>query len=255
LAAALERFIVCARTFDGAAMSACVPRAERLHHPSRFSIMMMKFRTAGFIALAALAVAATAALAGSTVRMIAGGKPHTVRAIEVGGAWYVSAEDVARALGNGASFDSGSRTLLASTADRYSLMHTVDHAGGGFATDGTIAARLVSVKTVKSFQGNAPDPGAHFVMATIQLKNLTDVGLPLDQVETSLVAGGTHLGDGQFYDANGNDLQLSNATPGQTVTYLDVFEINDDVAADAILVHPPFAPKSVPADMLLKLKP
>ena len=209
-------------------------------------------RIAAAAALFAVSIAGVA-LGLSTVRVIAGGQPHSVRAVQVGGAWYLNASDLAAALGNGASYDAGKRMFLASAADRYSLMHTVDRVGGSFATDGTVAARLVSVKRASTFQGNAPDPGAHFVMAIIQLKNLTQTPVPMYQVQTSMVAGSKHLNDGQFYDTNANDLTDTDVAPGQTVTYLDVFELNDDATADAILVHPPFAPASAPIDILLKL--
>jgi hypothetical protein len=213
---------------------------------------MKTTRIAALAALFAISLA-TVALGLSTVRVIAGGQPHNVRAVQVGGAWYLNATDLATALGGGASYDASKRMFIASTADRNSLLHTVDRVGGSFATDGTVAARLVSVKTETSFQGNAPDPGAHFVFAVMQLKNLSKDPVPMYQVQTSMVAGSTHLNDGQFYDTKGNDLADTDVAPGQMVTYLDVFEINDGVAADAILVHPPFAPTSAPIDMLLKL--
>jgi len=169
------------------------------------------------------------------------------------GVWYASVDDLAHALGGGASFDASKRTLYASAGDRYSQQHMVDRVGGGFATDGTIAVRLVSVKKSMSFQGNAPDPGAHFIIATMQLKNLTSAPVAMYDVQTSMVKSGQHVNDGQFYDTAGHDLSQTDVSPGQTVTYLDVFEINDDIAADGILVHPPFAPTTRPVDMVLKL--
>ena len=199
------------------------------------------------------AIVATAALAATTIRFIAGGHAHSVKAVQVGGAWYVSADDVAHALGNGASFDASKRTLYASASDRSSQMHTVDKAGGGFATDGTIAARLVSAKSATSFQGNAPDPGAHFVMALVQLKNVSSDPVPMYKTEATLVSGSQHLNDGQWYDQDGHELTQENVGGGQTVTYLAVFELNDGVTADAILLHPPFAPTTAPIDILLKL--
>jgi hypothetical protein len=214
---------------------------------------MTKARIAAGAALMVLLSIAAVAFCAMTIRLIAGGQSHSVRAVQVGGSWYVSADDVVRALGNGASFDAAKRTMYASAGDRNSQLHTVDKTGGGFATDGTIAARLISVKQETSFQGNAPDPGAHFVMATLQLKNLTNAPVPMYQVLTSMVAGSQHLNDGQFYDASGNDLPQTDVAPGQSVTYLDVFELNDGVSADAILVHPPFAPTTAPVDILLKL--
>jgi hypothetical protein len=216
---------------------------------------MTKARIAAGAALLALLGVAAVAFGASSIRLIVGGQTHSVRAVQVAGSWYVNADDAARALGNGASFDAGKRTLYASASDRNSQMHTVDKTGGGFATDGTVAARLVSVKEATSFQGNAPDPGAHFVMATLQLKNLTNAPVSMYQVQTSMVAGSQHLNDGQFYDANANDLPDTDIAPGQTVTYLDVFELDDGVHADAILVHPPFAPTTAPVDILLKLTP
>jgi len=212
-------------------------------------------KTARVAALAALlfATSAAIALALGGIRVIAGGQSHSVRAVQVGGAWYLNADDLARAFGNGASFDSSTRTFSASAADRASTQHMVDKVGGGFATDGTVSARLVSVKTATSFQGNAPDPGAHFVMAVMQLKDVAKVPVPMYQVQTSMVAGAKHLNDGQFYDQSGNDLTDTDVAPGQTVTYLDVFELNDGITADSILVHPPFAPTNAPIDIYLKL--
>lgn len=215
-------------------------------------------KTRMFRVTTAAAVLATIALAAiafgaATIQLIAGGKQHSVRAVLVGGSWYVSAADVARALGNGASFDATKEILYASASDKDSQMHTVDRTAGGFATDGSVAARLVSVKNSMSFQGNAPDPGAHFVMAVLELKNISSVPVPMFQVQSSMVAGSQHLNDGQFYDQNGNDLPDTQVSPGQTVTYLDVFELNDGVTADAILLHPPFAPATRPIDILLKL--
>src|SRR5260370_6477551 len=99
---------------------------------------MKTFRMAAIAAVVLIAFAG-AALAVSSIRVIANGQPHGVRAIQVGGAWYVNASDLANALGNGASFDASTHTLLASTSDRNSLLHTVDRAGGGFASDGTVA--------------------------------------------------------------------------------------------------------------------
>ena len=209
---------------------------------------------------AAIACAVVCALTGSaiafgasTLRFITGGHSHDVRAVQIGGAWYASVDDIAHALGGGASFDAAKRTLYASAGDRNSQLHYVDRVGGGFATDGTIAVRLVSVKKATSFQGNAPDPGAHFVFATMQLKNLTSEPVAMYDVQTSMVRGSEHINDGQFYDTAGHDLDQTDVSPGQTVTYLCVFEINDDVAADGILVHPPFAPTTRPVDMVLKL--
>lgn len=213
-------------------------------------------RAARAAAIAAIAIACagtTIALGASTLRFIAAGHSHDIRAVQIGGIWYASVDDIAHALGGGASFDVSKRTLYASAGDRNSPMHFVDRVGGGFATDGTIAVRLVSVKKATSFQGNAPDPGAHFVFATMQLKNLTSAPVAMYDVQTSMVNGSQHVNDGQFYDTAGHDLDQTDVSPGQTVTYLDVFEIDDDVAADGILVHPPFAPSSRPIDMLLKL--
>lgn len=215
---------------------------------------MRRFAKAAAIAAIICVVVGTAiAVGASSLRFIVAGKTHDIRAVEVGGVWYASVDDIARALGNGASFDGSKRTLYASASDRYSQQHMVDRVGGGFASDGTIAARLVSVKIAKSFQGNAPDPGAHFVFATMQLKNLSSAPVAMYQVQTSMVRGSQHINDGQFYDSKGRDLSETDVAPGQTVTYLDVFEIDDGVAADAILVHPPFAPTTRPIDMLLKL--
>ncbi len=214
---------------------------------------MSRAPIAAVAGIAASITIASAAVGTLTVSIVAGGHAQHVRAVEVGDAWYVSADDVVHALGGGASFDRATRTLYASAGDRTSQMHTVDKLGGGFATDGTVSARLVSVKRATSFQGNAPDPGAHFVMAVIQLKNVTRGPVDLYRVETSLVAGGKHINDGQFYDLKGNDLPLDQTAPGQTVTYLDVFELNDGVAVEYILVHPPFAPTTSPVDMVLKL--
>ena len=214
---------------------------------------MKTTRIAAVAALIALAAFAAIAFAASGLRLIAGGQSHAVRALQVNGAWYVSAADVAHALGNGASFDAAKRTLYASASDRNSQMHMADRTGGGFATDGTVAARLVSAKEEASFQGNAPDPGAHFVTALIAFKNVSNSPVPMYQVQTSMVAGGQHLNDGQLYDASGNDLPETDVAPGQSVTYLDVFELNDGVKADSILVHPPFAPTTAPVDILLKL--
>jgi hypothetical protein len=184
----------------------------------------------------------------TSVDLIAGGASHAVRAVKVGGVWYVSAADVARALGKGASFDASSRTLVASGPVAASPSG-VAAAGSGSATNGMIAAHLVSVKSATTFDGTSPDPGAHFVLATIQLKNLTDMALPLYQVKTSLVNGSSHVDDGQLYDSTGADPGVGNATPGETITYLVVFEIDDGVAADAILMQAPFASK----DILIKL--
>lgn len=215
---------------------------------------MTRFGKAAAFAAMICVVAGTAiALGASTLRFISAGKSHDVRAVEIGGVWYASVDDIAHALGGGASFDRSKRTLYASASDRYSQQHMVDRAGGGFASDGTVAVRLVSVKTATSFQGNAPDPGAHFVFATVQLKNLTSAPVAMYQVQTSMVHGAQHVNDGQFYDAAGHDLPETDVSPGQTVTYLAVFEIDDGVPADAILVHPPFAPTTRPVDMLLKL--
>jgi hypothetical protein len=211
-------------------------------------------RTAASAAIIASLAIASIAFAALSVRLIAGGQPHSVRAVQVGGAWYVNADDVARALGNGASFDAAKRTLYASASDRNSQMHTVDKAGGGFATDGTIAVKLVSVKRDNLFQGNAPDPGAHFVKAVLQFKNVSNAPVPMYQVQPSLLAGGKHLNDGQLYDPSGNDLTDTQVSPGQTVTYLAVFELNDGVTADAMLIHPPFAPGTGPVDITLKLQ-
>jgi len=208
--------------------------------------------TAIAVLTTSLAVAGIA-FASVGVRFIAGGQSHTLRAVQVADVWYVNADDVARALGNGATFDEAKLTFYASARDRGAQMHTVDKAGGGFATDGTIAAHLVSVKQAGSFQGNAPDPGAHFVMATIELKNVSHAPVSMYLVQTSMVAGSTHLNDGQFYEQSGTDLPQTDVSPGQTVTYLDVFELDDGVKADAILVHPPFAPTTAPVDILLKL--
>jgi hypothetical protein len=63
------------------------------------------------------------------------------------------------------------------------------------------------------------------------------------------VNGTAHVDDGQLYDQNGADLGTGNATPGEAITYLAVFEVNDGVATSGILVHAPFASK----DILLKL--
>lgn len=215
---------------------------------------MTRSTKAAVVAAMVCVVAGTAiAIGANTIKFVSAGKSHDVRAVEIGGVWYGSVDDVVRALGNGASFDRSKRTLYASSADRYSQQHLVDRAGGGFATDGTIAAHLVSVKTGSSFQGNAPDPGAHFVFATMQLKNQTSAPVAMYQVQTSMVKGSQHVNDGQFYDTAGHDLTQTDVSPGQTVTYLDVFELDDGVAVDAILVHPPFAPTTRPVDILLKL--
>lgn len=214
---------------------------------------MKNIRVAAIAATIALATAAVAALGASTIRFVAAGHTNSVRAVQVNGAYYLNADDVARALGNGATFDAGKRTFVATSSDRGALVHMTDRVGGGFASDGTVAARLVSVKSSNSFQGNAPDPGAHFVMATLDFKNLSTSPVSMYKVETSMVAGSTHLNDGQLYDTNGNDLPDTDVAPGQTVRYLDVFELNDGVSADAILLHPPFAPTSSPVDILLKL--
>ena len=215
---------------------------------------MSRSSRAAAIAAIAIACAGTAiALGASTLRFIVSGHPHDIRAVEIGGVWYASVDDVAHALGGGASFDASKRTLYASAGDRYAQQHMVDRVGGGFATDGTIAVRLVSVKKAMSFQGNAPDPAAHFVLATMQLKNLTSAPVAMYEVQTSMVKGSQHVNDGQFYDTAEHDLTQTDVAPGQTVTYLCVFEIDDDVAADGILVHPPFAPTTRPVDMLLKL--
>ena len=215
---------------------------------------MTRFTKAVVSAAIICTVASTAiAIGASTLRFISAGKAHDVRAVEIGGVWYASVDDLARALGGGASFDASKHTLYASAADRYSQQHLVDRAGGGFATDGTIAVRLVSVKSATSFQGNAPDPNAHFVIATMQLKNQTSAPVAMYQVQTSMIKGGQHVNDGQFYDAAGHDLTETGVAPGQTVTYLDVFELDDGVAVDAILVHPPFAPTTRPIDIVLKL--
>lgn len=226
-------------------------------------------------AVAAGAACVAVALAANTISMTVGGKAHPLNAIELDGTWYVSAADVAHALGNGTTFDSKTMRIGAERPSPKSTsipktatpirpspgaakptaqpVHTVSTLGGGFASDGTVAVRLVSVKDETSFQGVAPDPGAHFVVATLQVKNLTDVALPLYQLETSLMNGTTHVNAGQLYDSAGATLGTGNATPGQTVTYLDVFEINDGVAATAISVHPPFAPSGTPADLQLNL--
>jgi len=215
---------------------------------------MSRFSKAAVIAVIVCAIAGTAiAFGGSTLRFITAGHSHDIRAVQVGGVWYASVDDVVHALGGGASFDASKRTLYASAGDRYSQQHMVDRVGGGFASDGTIAVRLVSVKKSMSFQGNAPDPGAHFVMATMQLKNLTSAPVAMYDVQTSMVKSGQHVNDGQFYDTAGHDLSQTDVSPGQTVTYLDVFEIDDDIAADGILVHPPFAPTTRPVDVMLKL--
>jgi len=215
---------------------------------------MSRFSKAASIAVIVCAFAGSAiALGANVLHFIAAGHSHDIRAVQIGGVWYASVDDIAYALGGGASFDASKRTLYASAGDRYSQQHMVDRVGGGFATDGTIAVRLVSVKKSMSFQGNAPDPGAHFIMATMQLKNLTSAPVAMYDVQTSMVKGGQHVNDGQFYDTAGHDLSQTDVSPGQTVTYLDVFEINDDIAADGILVHPPFAPTTRPVDMVLKL--
>lgn len=215
---------------------------------------MTRYSKAAAIVAFVCTVAGTAiAFGASTLHFIAGGHSHDIRAVQIGGVWYASVDDIAHDLGGGASFDASKRTLYASAGDRNSQMHFVDRVGGGFATDGTIAVRLVSVKKAMSFQGNAPDPGAHFVLATMQLKNLTSAPVAMYDVQTSMVKGAEHVNDGQFYDTAGHDLSQTDVSPGQTVTYLDVFEINDDIAADGILVHPPFAPTTRPVDMVLKL--
>jgi hypothetical protein len=215
---------------------------------------MTRLTKAAVIAAMICLTAGTAiAIGASTLRFISAGKAHDIRAVEVGGVWYASVDDLARALGGGASFDRSKHTLYASASDRYSQQHLVDRTGGGFATDGTIAVRLVSVKDASSFQGNAPDPGAHFVFATMQLKNQSSAPVAMYQVQTSMVKGSLHVNDGQFYDAAGHDLTDTEVSPGQTVTYLAVFELDDGVAVDAILVHPPFAPTTRPVDILLKL--
>jgi len=214
---------------------------------------MSRFSKAAAVTAILCALAGTAiAFGATTLHFIAAGRAHNIRAVQIGGVWFASVDDVAHALGGGASFDASRRTLYASAGDRYSQLHYVDRVGGGFATDGTIAVRLVSVKKAMSFQGNAPDPSAHFVFATLQLRNLTPAPVAMYDVQTSMVKGSEHLNDGQFYDTAGHDLDQTDVSPGQTVTYLDVFEINDDVAADAILVHPPFAPSTRPVDILLK---
>ena len=217
----------------------------------------MKFRRiaarAAFLTSAFVAVAGVAIAANSGIQLIAGGRSHAVRSVQVGGSWYLSADDVARALGNGASFDAGKHVLYASASDRYSQMHMVDKTGGGFATDGTIAVRLLSVTESHLFAGNAPDPGAHFVMATMTFKNVSSAPVPMWQVQTSMLAGSRHLNNGQLYDSSGKDLPETQVSPGQSATYLDVFELDDDVKADAILVHPPFAPTTRPVDILLKI--
>ncbi|HYK52257.1 MAG TPA: DUF4352 domain-containing protein [Candidatus Eremiobacteraceae bacterium] len=215
---------------------------------------MSRISKAAIISALACALAGTAiALGASTLHFITAGHSHEVRAVQIGGVWYASVDDIAHALGGGASFDASKRTLYASAGDRYSQLHYVDRVGGGFATDGTIAVRVVSVKKSMSFQGNAPDPGAHFVFATMQLKNLTSAPVAMYDVQTSMVKGSDHINDGQFYNTAGHDLNQTDVSPGQTVTYMCVFEIDDDVAADGILVHPPFAPTTRPVDMVLKL--
>ena len=215
---------------------------------------MSRFSKAAAIAVIVCAFTGAAiALGANTLHFITAGHSHEIRGVQIGGVWYASVDDIAHALGSGASFDAAKHTLYASAGDRYSQQHMVDRVGGGFASDGAIAVRLVSVKKAMSFQGNAADPGAHFVMAAMELKNLTAAPVPMYDVQTSMVKSGVHVNDGQFYDTAGHDLNQTEVSPGQTVTYLDVFEINDDVAADGILVHPPFAPTTRPVDMVLKL--
>src|SRR5689334_9260718 len=175
---------------------------------------MSRSSRAAAIAAIAMTCAGTAiALGASTLHFIAAGHSHDIRAVEIGGVWYASVDDIAHALGGGASFDAAKRTLYASAGARYSQQHMVDRVGGGFATDGTISVRLVSINKATSFQGNASDPGAHFVLAMMQLKNLTSAPVAMYQVQTSMVRGSQHVNDGQFYDTAGHDLTQTDVSP------------------------------------------
>lgn len=215
--------------------------------------MIVARRVSFFAAAALIAVCGAIALAVASATVVAHGKSTPVRSVNVDGQWYLSAPDVARALGGGASFDARTRTLYASAQRQPAGLPTETRVGGGWASDGYVQVRVVWLKTVPSFQGSAPDPGTHFVQVLVKLKNVWNKAVPLYNVETSMVKGPTHIGNGQFYDQAGNDVAVQDAPPGAVITYLDVFEIRDDTKPDAILVHPPFAPTSGPVDMLIRL--
>src|SRR5215472_18057056 len=119
-----------------------------------------------------------------------------------------------------------SATAIAAAAT--SPLHSTDVVGGGFASDGMVAARLVSVKDASMFASATANTGAHFVIAAIQLKNVSDVALPFYKIETSLVNGNKRVASGKFYDTKGGELGTGNATPGEILNYLDVFEIGDN---------------------------
>ena len=123
---------------------------------------------------------------------------------------------------------------------------------GRTASDTMVAAKLLSVTDTSGFNSAQADPGSHYVVAKVQLKNLSDVALPFYRIQPTLMRGATRVAAGQFYDDNRNELGSGNATPGETVTYIAVFTIGDGVKSDSILLHPPFIPSTSHPDLLLK---
>lgn len=209
-------------------------------------------------AVVALLSCAAIALAASTATIVVHNKSTVVRSVEVSGQWYLNADDVARALGRGASFSASTRTLYTGPAPApappvATLPRTESRVGGPWASDGSVAVHVVSLRSAKEFQGNAPDPGTHFVEAVVQLKNLSRESVSLYKVQTSMVKEKNHIGEGQFYKTDGSDVDVVDAPPGTTVTYLDVFEIADNDHPDAILIHPPFVQNTSAIDMLIRL--
>lgn len=201
-------------------------------------------------------VAAGAALALTTASIVREGRTSHVRATQVEGAWYLSADDLASSV-PGASFDRLTRTLYLSgrpqavAPARGSRMES--RVDGPFADDGVVAVRVSHAVRLNSFQGNAPDPGAHFRQYTVEMKNLTGSAQSLYKVEATLVSGKTHVNGGAYYKPDGSEVDVVDTPPHQSVKWICVFEINDAAHPDAILFHPPFAPTDRPSDILIRL--